>query len=239
MIHLTIQEITKKMKRKILNIFSKSEKSSKTQKIPPQKITIDHREKNSLVPSELSKLGFQIDFQQLPVADYILPNAIIERKTLSDLKSSIINKRIFSQLQDLKQSQSSLLIIEGPKENLYTPPLHENAIRGFLLSLATEFQVPFILTENEKETALYLSILAKKTKKEISIRPGKILKTPEERLQFILEGFPNLGPVKVKALLEKFSNLSKIFSASEEELEKILGKRSREFKSLIEYNYKK
>ena len=80
------------------NIFSK-EKEGKDK----PKIIVDNRERNSLVPSELVNMGFQIEFTQLNVADYIINNVAIERKTVSDLKSSIINKRIFSQMQEIKQ----------------------------------------------------------------------------------------------------------------------------------------
>ena len=77
------------------DIFSKKEGRKKSKNEKRKTIIIDHREKNSLVPSELSALGFQIEFKQLEIGDYIINNTIIERKTSSDLKSSIINKRIF------------------------------------------------------------------------------------------------------------------------------------------------
>ena len=64
-------------------------------KLKTIKIIIDHREKNSLVSSELHKKGYEIEFQQLKVADYLVNDIAIERKTVSDFKSSIINKRMF------------------------------------------------------------------------------------------------------------------------------------------------
>ena len=54
------------------NIFTKKKENS--QKV---RILVDNREKNSLVPSELIKMGFQIEFQQLPVADYIINNIVV------------------------------------------------------------------------------------------------------------------------------------------------------------------
>ena len=72
------------------NIFSK-EKETIENKI---KIIIDNREKQSLVASQLANLGFQIEFQQLKVGDYLVNDVAVERKTINDLKSSIINKRI-------------------------------------------------------------------------------------------------------------------------------------------------
>lgn len=218
------------MVKKILNIFSKSKEPPK-EKI---KIQIDHREKNSLVPSLLEK-NFRIEWKQLPVADYIIKDIAIERKTVSDLKSSIINKRIISQLLELKQYPSHLLLVEGIlDEDLYNSGIHENAFRGFLLSVALEFQTPIIFTHNERDTARYLEVLAKKTEKpESGIRASKIIKDKEQQKQFILEGFPNIGGTKAKKLLEKFGSLNKIFQASEEELSEILGKRAKEFKDLL------
>ena len=213
------------------NIFSK-EKETIENKI---KIIIDNREKQSLVASQLANLGFQIEFQQLKVGDYLVNDVAVERKTINDLKSSIINKRIIQQLQELKQYPKNILIVEGiSNEDIYSGIIHENALRGFLLSVALEFQVPLIFTQNEEDTARYLSVLAKKSpKKDFSLRASKLFKSKEERLQFILEGFPNIGPVTAKKLISQFKTLRSIINASEEELKPILGSRTKDFLDLL------
>lgn len=217
--------------KKILNIFSR-EKSSPESKI---KIIIDHREKNSLIPSLLVEQGFQTEWQQLPVADYLVHDTAVERKTVSDLKASIINKRLVQQLLELKQYPSHLLLVEGIlDEDLYSSGIHENALRGFLLTVALEFKTPIIFTHNEKDTAKYLAVLAKKqTRPEASIRASKISLTKKEQQQFILEGFPHVGPAKAKQLLEKFRTLNNVFNAPEKSLEESLGKRAKDFKELL------
>src|SRR3989344_4460464 len=147
------------------DIFSK-EKVKEEKKI---KIVVDNREKNSLVISELMNMGFELEFTQLAVGDYIVNGVAIERKTISDLKSSIINKRIMQQLIELRQYENAILIVEGIiEDDLYSGIIHENAFRGFLLSVALEFKVPIIFTYNEKDTAKYLYVLAKKQKKDVS-----------------------------------------------------------------------
>ena len=93
-----------------------------------------------------------------------------------------------------------------------------------LLSVATDFNVPIIYTENEKDTANFLILVAKryeKPKPQNVIRQFKTFKTFEEQKQFILEGFPGIGPVASKTLLTEFSTLKNIFNATKEELEKI------------------
>jgi len=220
-----------------LNIFSKTK--TKKPKAKP-KIIVDTREKNSLVPILLQELDCQIEYKHLPVADYLINNTAIERKTLSDFKSSIVNKRIMRQLLEIQQYPKYLLILEGfetPDSHI----IHENAFRGFLLSVALEYRVPIIFTTDAEDTAKYLLLLAKKALKpstEISIRPSKILRTKKEQAQFILEGFPYIGPTKAKKLLKKFKSLKNIINAPLPDLKEILGKRAEELKSLLDYQFK-
>lgn len=227
--------------KKILNIFSKSQTSHTKSTLKKIKITIDHRERNSLVPSELTSLGFKTEFKQLPVADYIINNTAIERKTLSDFKSSIMNKRIMQQLLELKQYPNHFLILEGTENtNPHDSPpfLHENAFRGFLLSVITEYKVPIIFTLNEKDTAKYLSVLAKKTKsKENPIRASKILLSENEQLQFILEGFPQIGPVAAIKLLKQFKTIKNMANASESDLNSCIGKKAKAIHKLFNKKY--
>ncbi len=218
----------------LLDIFSKKKEEGKKEKT---KIEVDFREKNSLVPSELMKLGMEIEFKHLLVGDYIVKGVVIERKTISDFKSSIINKRIITQLLELKQFDKSLLVLEGTDEDMYQGGIHENAFRGFLLSVALEYEVPVIFTHNERDTAKYISVLSRKEKKDISFRASKIFLSDKEQLQFILEGFPNVGPKKAQMLLEKFGSLREIINSNEDDLKEILGKRVEEFRKLIEMRY--
>jgi Fanconi anemia group M protein len=211
------------------DIFSKDkeEKSKKESKI---KIIADNREKNSLVISQLIKNNANVELKQLEIADYLIGETAIERKTFSDLQSSIINKRIFDQLKNLKQYKSRLLILEG-NSDLF---IHENAIRGFILSCSLDYETPTIFTKDETDTASYLSVLAKRTKnKEVSLRQSISFKSKEEQQQYILEGFPGIGPVTAKALLKQFKSLKNIISAPKEELKEILGKKADDFLKLI------
>jgi hypothetical protein len=68
-----------------LNIFSKKIKGKEKMK-QQTKIIVDHREKNAIVTAELIKEGFEIEFAQLAVADYLINDIAIERKTITDLK---------------------------------------------------------------------------------------------------------------------------------------------------------
>lgn len=222
----------------IFNIFSKKQtkQEKKDRENQKNKIIIDFREKNSLIPSELLSLGHTIEFKHLQVADYIVNGVAIERKTISDLKGSIINKRIFQQIKEIKQFPKHLLLIEGLENNndIYNGIIHENAMRGFILSSLLEAQIPIVFTMNDRDTARYLSVLSKRDpNKEISLRQ-KIPMNKEEQKQFILEGFPGIGPTTAKALIKKFKTLKNIFNADEKELAKILKTKTNSFKQILE-----
>ena len=56
-------------------------------------------------------------------------------------------------------------------------------------------------------------------------------------MQFILEGFPGIGPKTSKKLLEEFKTIKNIINAPEEKLKKILGKKTINIKKIIEEPY--
>jgi ERCC4-type nuclease len=203
------------------------------------KIIADYREKNSLVISKLIKLGCQVEIIELKVGDYISNSTVVERKTINDFLSSIKNKRLSKQLEELQQYKNRLLIIEGfEKEKLYDDSnpegINPNAIRGFLLSTILKHNTPIIFTKDEEDTARYLLVLAKKKETEASLNAKKKALNKKEQMQFILESFPNIGPKTAKKLLEEFSSLEKIFAVDTKELEKLIGKKSQVFKILKE-----
>ncbi len=226
----------------LLDIFSKHERIKEEKKEEKTKIIVDYREKNSLVASELSNLGIEVEFRELKVGDYLVNNIAIERKTVQDFLSSMINKRIIRQLEELQQYENKLLMIEGLEEReLYNDGsedrmIHPNAIRGFLLSISLKHKIPIIFTKDYEDTAKFIAVLARKKERESSLNVSKKSLNKKERLQFILEGFPGIGPKTARKLLEKFGTMKNIVNASMEELTEAIGKKAEVFR-LFEEEY--
>ncbi len=213
------------MKKEIENIFSKKEIEKPREKIKTI-ITLDSREKQSLIAANLRERGATINFETLEIADYLIEDIAIERKTFKDFQSSIIDKRLISQLENLKKYEKKLLILEGFYYNYRDSKINENALRGMILTISLSFQVPIIFTENEEDTAKFLILIAKKQDKisegkvqEFSLRPSKTAETLEEQKQFILEGFPGIGPTSSKRLMSSYKNLISIFKAKKKDLQ--------------------
>lgn len=225
--------------KNIFDIFSR--KRIKTKEKP--KVIIDYREKNSLIPSELKSLGLETELRELKVADYIIQGVAIERKTVSDFISSMKNRRLLKQLEELQQYQDKLLIVEGiDEQDLYTDSgeimgMHPNSVRGFLLSILLKYKVPIIFTKNYQDTAKFLSVLSRKKPREIPLNVNKKNLSKKERVQFIIEGFPGIGPKTAIKLLKKFRTVKNIVNAPESELREVIGKKSEIVKKIIEQKY--
>lgn len=224
-----------------LDIFGKKKTKPRKEKEKP-KIIVDYREKSSLICSEIVSLGMEIEFKELKVADYIVKDTAIERKTINDFISSMINKRLTKQLDELQQYKKRLLMIEGIEEqDIYNDEIgigvHPNAIRGFILSILLKYNVPIVYTKDYKDSAKFIAVLAKKEEKELSLNVTKKNLNKKERLQFILEGFPGIGPKNARKLLKKFKTIPKIINASDEELKEILGKKSESIINIRGWKY--
>jgi len=213
-------------------------------------IAADIHEKNSLVIAELIERGVNVDIRKLPVADYLITNDVaIERKTINDFISSMMNKRLINQLRELKANyKNPLIIIENSDHHeLYTserhPNMNKNAVRGMILSIIFDFQIPVILVKDYKETADFIILLIKKQEKgkqEISLTAKKHAFTIFEQQQIILESFPGIGPKTAKEILKHFKTLKNFANADIEELKKIpkLGKKAEFIKLILDVNYK-
>lgn len=202
-----------------------SQKVLKTDKIL---IIADNREFASRVVKELARLDCTVKPKQLEVGDYILSERVCaERKSAGDFLASVIDQRLFTQLKDLKNSfEKPILVIEG--RDLYTQRnVHPNAIRGALASIAIDYAIPILWTEEPEETASLLYWIARREQvdeeRSLSIRGQKKAMTPREQQEFLVAGLPGINTKMSRRLLEKIKTPEKVFRASEERLKKVEG----------------
>jgi ERCC4-type nuclease len=106
-----------------------------------------------------------------------------------------------------------------------------------LLSILLKHKIPVAYTKNQSDTAKFISVLSKKEGSEISLKAKKRNLGRKEQLEFIIEGFPNIGPKKAKLLLDKFGSIQNIILSPTEELEKIIGKNASAIREIIERKY--
>ncbi len=205
-------------------------------------IYADAREKKLI--KILIEMGADVRVKQIDVGDFQISASVgIERKTARDFVNSIVDGRLFNQLRNLTEAfERPILVIEG--RDFYHRNVHPNAIRGAIASAILDFNIPVVFTENERETALFLITLAKREQEErngtIAIRVKRRPKRLEELQEFVVAGLPGVNTKLAKNLLQHFGSVRKVFSASEQELQKVEGigrKKAREITKLLDARY--
>ncbi len=191
------------------------------------RIIVDTRELFSPVAEELAKLDCDLSEKSLTVGDYICSERVgIERKKAEDFSSSIIDGRLFDQVNRLSEAfEKPVLIVEG--YDFFRRKIHPNAVYGAIASIITKFNVSVFRTETPRETALLIYSLAKKEQlddgKSISIRFKPKQNSLSQIQEFIVSGLPFVSSKLAKRLLKKFGSPKGVFTATESDLRKVEG----------------
>ena len=191
------------------------------------RIVVDEREKKSGIPDLLKGIGISLEIKMLPVGDYIVaPDTVVERKTISDLISSIFDGRLFDQCNRLKEHyQFPILLIEGDIDEI--EELTENPLifYGAISSIAIDFKIPVIHTPNASHTSKLLISMC--SRKDASKGPfiKKIRKSRDIQKQQLsmLCSLPGVGEKTAIRMLEKFGTPLMVLSSSITELSKVGG----------------
>ena len=226
-----VQDIQNNQDRNEKRQFSSSYKKT----IPV--VVADYREKDSGLVQTLAEMGVIVKLSNLNVGDYIVGDIIIERKTVLDFIKSIMDKRLFNQLEKLKD-KNALLILEGEEDLMAEAGLNPNYIRSIILAVTLQYGIPIIRTQNFIDTANYLYILAKNLGKPQLIRVDRKMTDLNKIKVEVLKQIPGIGETLAKRLLRKFKNIKNIVLASKLELSNIIGESNAEkIKKVFEEDY--
>lgn len=187
-------------------------------------VYVDPREKD--MGKLLEALGAEITMKVLEVGDYVVSDRVaVERKTAQDFVASLIDpkRNLFRQIADLTRSYDRpVLILEG--RDFYTRQINPNAVRGAMASIAVDYGVPIIPTEDQKETAAVIAMLARREQKvghELKVHGHKTARTLKEQQEYLISSIPSVGPAVARNLLKHFGTIERIMTASEEELQQV------------------
>jgi len=191
------------------------------------RIVVDKREKKSGIPDLLKGIGINLEIKTLPVGDYIVaPETVVERKTISDLVSSVFDGRLFDQCNRLKEHyQFPILLIEGDIGEIEELTENPFVFYGAISSIAIDFKIPVIHTPNASHTSkLLISMCSRKdTSKGPFIK--KIRKSNDLQTQQLsmLCSLPGVGEKTAIRMLEKFGTPLSVLNSSITELSKVSG----------------
>ena len=183
--------------------------------------------KKSGIPDLLKGIGINLEIKTLPVGDYIVaPETVVERKTISDLVSSIFDGRLFDQCSRLKEHyQFPILLIEGDIDEIENLTENPFVFYGAISSIAIDFKIPIIPTPNASHTSkLLISMCSRKdTISGPFIKKIRKSNNLQKQQLSMLCSLPGVGEKTAIRMLEKFGTPLKVLSSSITELSKVVG----------------
>lgn len=141
-------------------------------------LKIDNREKKTRIESArrfFTDLDYTVKVGKLPVGDYVFEDKVcVEFKTPSDVISSIIDNRIFNQVERMKQYPFSFVLIVGDvaeeinKRNERNYWNSKNQLRSFTVNAwlgalaRLEVETKVIMVDNNQQAWTVLDYLVRK-----------------------------------------------------------------------------
>jgi Fanconi anemia group M protein len=216
------------------------------EKILAVSIVADLREARSNITQALQQMpNIEVQVKELSCGDYLLREDFpVERKSAVDFIASIQDRRLFEQVAKMKGDFGrATFILEG---NIYDTRsnMTPEAIRGALSYLVAIEGASVLPSKNTAETAALLAVMARHLQEglgyEVALRGGKP-KDLRTQAQFIVEGFPGIGPGSAKSLLGHFGSIEAICAADVKTLRTAPGvgeKTAKQIRSIIEADYR-
>jgi Fanconi anemia group M protein len=194
-------------------------------------VVVDQRELDSSIAKDLStRDGLVTRLETLAVGDYVLSDRVaVERKSAADFVDSMLDadRSMFEQVGELSRAYARpVMVVEGT--NLYGQrDIDPNAIRGALASLAVDFDVSVLRTEDEGDTTELLATIAGREQetrdREVSVHGEKTTKTRAEQQEYVVSSIADIGPVTARSLLEHFGTVEAVMTAREADLLEVDG----------------
>ncbi len=189
-------------------------------------IIVDTRENKSSIKNYLESLNAMVKVLPLKVGDFICSERVcVERKTGDDFISSIVDGRLFKQVEELKDNFSKpIILIEG---DYYKGGMNESAIKSALAAIILNYGIPVVMTKDEDETARTIFWLAKReqiiSNIGIGIKGRKKPKRLKDLQEHVVTGLPGVSVVLSKRILRKFKTIKNVANAKEKELMEVDG----------------
>lgn len=196
----------------------------------PTTVIVDSRESRAEASALLMSIEHLTCVQsELQVGDYCstdLKSLGVERKTANDLVLSIMDRRVFGQVELLSgQFEKAVLLIIGDPYSVRSE-MTSVAMDGFLSWVATLTNTSLMMVGSERQAAALIARMAFHAEHglgyDVSYRHSK----PKEELfwaRYAAEGLPGVGPTTAKNLIDHFGSVAALFQASESQLKMVKG----------------
>lgn len=190
------------------------------------KVIVDSRERNAELIEALEDEGVSVSVETLHVGDYLVSDRVcIERKTVQDFESSLMNARLFEQAGRMKEHyEAPMVVIEGDDRGFR---LDANVITGAIAHLYIDLGVQVITSKGADDTARIIAALARHEqrdgRREPTMKGGARAYTDGQYQEYVIGNLPGVGPKTARKLLAHFGSVRAVAEASAKELREVDG----------------
>ena len=196
----------------------------------PLDVVADDREQASGVVEYLQAQDtLCVSVRRLTLGDYLVGNRVlIERKTVADFSTSIVDGRLFRQACRLAASSyRPLLLIEGHVSvEADAIGVSRSAIQGAITTLAIFLNIPCLRAFDAQESANLIRYAAAQLQRDVRqnvCRHGYRPKGRRKRQLFVLQGLPGIGAARAAQLLDTFGSIENVCQADAHALAQVEG----------------
>jgi ERCC4-type nuclease len=202
--------------------------------IPPlrfvRQVVVDDRERPSGVIEALrTHPNVELTVHRLSLGDYLIDRTlVVERKTLPDFATSVVDGRLFAQASRLARTDRAkpCFILEGAADDHHSLIIPRSAMQGAIITLTVVFGLPLLRSTCPRETADLILYAADQLQRRSSTAPKRQGYHPKglaRQQSFLLQAIPEIGPAKAKLLLDTFGSPAGVASAMVEQLRAVDG----------------
>lgn len=193
-------------------------------------IACDARESRSGIPRMLETMpNVQTECRELDIGDYLIgEKAVVERKSAEDFIASILDRRLFSQVEMMMAaSELAVILVEG--DVFATRSLIEPvALEGALSWIAVLTGAQLMVSGSAQQSAAMIATMARHHQQGLgyipSLRSGKPAASQASVItRYVLEGLPGVGASTAIALAQHFQTVQAVANATLQELQRVKG----------------
>ncbi len=205
-------------------------------------IAVDFRESRAF-DEAFSELGAEVKRTTLTAGDFLCSAKLaVERKTRSDFEQSIIDGRLFSQLEMLIHNYERVVVlVEGENDE---GRIRKEALLGAYSAIISDYGATLLFTRDMEKSAEMIFALAKHEqlakKSPMRIYAKRKTLTPSQTSRAVVESLPAVGPKLAKSLLNHFGTVEAVLTASERELMEVEGmgkKKAGKIRAVLRHHY--
>jgi DNA excision repair protein ERCC-4 len=210
------------------------------------RVIVDERERQSGVPDRLSKLDVRVYYSRLAVGDYVVnPEIAAERKSVSDLVSSVYDGRLFAQASALASSyRKPYIIVEGDVTEVSKLVKNLASYYGAIASVTLAYDLRLMHTANADETALAIAALVRNSRAR-PIPPGLLQAPPKSKDEaqqqlYFVSSLPGVGLKLAKRMLGRYGTPRRVVALTEAQFSMIPGvgaKRASKISRVLDTKY--